>query len=457
MTVRHRPATLTALPNIDGVIGSVRAHTEAVMLDAFSSEDPWGSFLDTMDAFGMYQSLVANPYGILDRLIPMLEARGKGVEIWMPGPHGWDAIVSGLDTGIRNGTKSAEYDLTYVMGPIEALGGTVTSLVLDSPRHRLQANGYLGFEVAHAARQHLQPAGTDNDLTYTAVTAGAAGNAIRVRYVVAGISTALSVSVSGTDITVNVATDGSGVATSTAAAVASAVAGSGPASALVTVTNLAGNDGSGVVAAIDWMRLRSGDNGVRYPDAEAAEAIAAYLRVMKIARPRMRLWMTVHALDPFDGVAGFASAAGDFLLYQITDLKPFLTTLVGVMADYGVSLDGCLLDMPVEGFSARPRFGSWRAEADDWGKRALDIGEHVRSLGMAYGVVFNSTWGGNRSDYVAFTNPIPTYGPSDQDFTLRVLEFVRRFDDYVAANRPGWGAVDALNVGSWYHFPEEIA
>lgn len=104
-------------------------------------------------------------------------------------------------------------------------------------------------------------AGNNNDLTYTAKTPGTGGNSVSVTYVVAGNSTPLTVSVSGNDITVNVATGAGGAATSTATQVAAAVTGSGPASALVTVANATGNDGSGVVTALAKTNLSGGASG----------------------------------------------------------------------------------------------------------------------------------------------------------------------------------------------------
>lgn len=101
-------------------------------------------------------------------------------------------------------------------------------------------------------------AGTNNDLKYTAKDISANGNSVRVRYVVAGVSTSLSVSVSGLDITVNVATDGSSAATSTAAQVKAAVEASQPAANLVTVANAPGNDGTGVVTALGFTSLAGG-------------------------------------------------------------------------------------------------------------------------------------------------------------------------------------------------------
>jgi hypothetical protein len=60
--------------------------------------------------------------------------------------------------------------------------------------------------------------GANKDLTFTARAkrAGVGSGNVRIRYVVAGNNTPLSVAVSGNDITVNVATTVPGAATSTA-------------------------------------------------------------------------------------------------------------------------------------------------------------------------------------------------------------------------------------------------
>lgn len=108
-------------------------------------------------------------------------------------------------------------------------------------------------------------AGTNNDLTFTAKAGApsyAAGNSVRVRYVVAGASTPLTVSVSGSDITVNVATNGASAATSTGSQVRDAVNGSAPAAALVTAANATGNDGTGVVTALAFTSLTGGTDYV---------------------------------------------------------------------------------------------------------------------------------------------------------------------------------------------------
>lgn len=98
-------------------------------------------------------------------------------------------------------------------------------------------------------------AGTNNDLTFLAKTPGTAGNSVRVRIVVAGASTALSVSVASSDITVNSATDGASAATSTAKDVIQAVNFSATAAALVWAQDAPASDGSGVVAALGYTNL----------------------------------------------------------------------------------------------------------------------------------------------------------------------------------------------------------
>jgi Bacteriophage tail sheath protein len=103
--------------------------------------------------------------------------------------------------------------------------------------------------------------GTNNDLVFTSKFAGLAGNSTRVRYVVAGASTPLSISVSGSDITVNVATDAGSLPTSTASQVMAAVNGDTAARKLVTASLAAGNDGTGVVTALAYTNLTGGSEG----------------------------------------------------------------------------------------------------------------------------------------------------------------------------------------------------
>ena len=126
-------------------------------------------------------------------------------------------------------------------------------------RHDALGLGRRQFLRAQGARASLSvnPAGVNNGILYTALYHGTAGNSLRVRHVVAGASTPLSVSVSGNDITVNVATNGSSVAISTAAQVVAAVNAHTDARKLVFAQTNEG-DGSGVVAAQAFTNLAGG-------------------------------------------------------------------------------------------------------------------------------------------------------------------------------------------------------
>lgn len=102
-------------------------------------------------------------------------------------------------------------------------------------------------------------AGANNDLDYTAATAGSAGNSITIRYVDPGaISQALAVSVLASAITVSLATDGAGAITSTAGQISTAIAALPAAAALVSSANKAANDGTGVVIAMAATALAGG-------------------------------------------------------------------------------------------------------------------------------------------------------------------------------------------------------
>jgi fibronectin-binding autotransporter adhesin len=92
---------------------------------------------------------------------------------------------------------------------------------------------------------------TNNDLVFTAVAGGAAGENLIVEYVNPFTpSSALLVSVSGNTITVALETDALGLIVSTASQVKSAIEASVPASALATVALAASDDGSGLVTTL---------------------------------------------------------------------------------------------------------------------------------------------------------------------------------------------------------------
>lgn len=100
--------------------------------------------------------------------------------------------------------------------------------------------------------------GTNNDFLFKARYDGTQGNAIRVRIVVAGVSTPLSITVSAKDITINSATTAGSAASSTAAQVI-ALFNTTPAACALAYAELApGNDGTGVVAALAFTNLAGG-------------------------------------------------------------------------------------------------------------------------------------------------------------------------------------------------------
>jgi len=120
--------------------------------------------------------------------------------------------------------------------------------------------GPVNMWVFKKARASLTTAltGTNNDLIFRARRAGVAGNSITVAYVVAGLSTPLSIAVTDQDIIVNVETNGSGDAISTAAEIQAALAADPGASSLLYAVLASGDDGTGVVIALAETPLAGG-------------------------------------------------------------------------------------------------------------------------------------------------------------------------------------------------------
>ena len=125
---------------------------------------------------------------------------------------------------------------------------------------------------------------------YTATLPGAGSNVIRVWHKVHGLSTALSVSVTGNDITVNVHTDGGGVAISTGAEIATAIAASAAAAALVTafVPTAGTAFGNAALTYLQNVSLAIGAGGgaIRYLSAVAgvsSEAVRVWHKVAGIS------------------------------------------------------------------------------------------------------------------------------------------------------------------------------
>lgn len=163
-------------------------------------------------------------------------------------------------------TDDVSYQVSDAAAELTSPGFAPFSVVAGvSDTLKLKINGGAESTVLFTASPAVQAVvtipgtGANAGVTYKAVDAGTAGNSIRVRHVVAGNSTPLSISVAGLDITVNVATDGGGAPTSTATLIAAAILASGPASALVTAT-VTGN-GSGITLAAAYTNLVGGLDG----------------------------------------------------------------------------------------------------------------------------------------------------------------------------------------------------
>lgn len=90
---------------------------------------------------------------------------------------------------------------------------------------------------------------TNNDLSFFAKTVGLAGEDLSVEYVDPGAANAaLGINLTGSAIVVSLATDASGAIVSTANQVKSAIEANAATNALVSISLVASNDGSGVVA-----------------------------------------------------------------------------------------------------------------------------------------------------------------------------------------------------------------
>ena len=116
-------------------------------------------------------------------------------------------------------------------------------------------------------------AGSNNDLTFTALGRGPGGNSIRIRIVQSGLNTALSVVVEGTDVTVNAATDGAGAITSTANQVLAALQARADLSLILNIALATSNDGTGVVDDFAYTNLSGGALGIVQPSLTNGDAV----------------------------------------------------------------------------------------------------------------------------------------------------------------------------------------
>lgn len=145
-----------------------------------------------------------------------------------------------------------------------ANGISVAYVLADDPTTTVSVAGQaitvgLGYQPLTASSYSTNLTGSNNDLTFTAVTAGADGDDITIAYIDPSANSAtLSVDVTDTDIVVNLATNGSGAITSTANQVKAAIQAKAEAAALVSVALKTGNTGAGVVTALAETNLAGG-------------------------------------------------------------------------------------------------------------------------------------------------------------------------------------------------------
>ncbi|QSB03238.1 hypothetical protein JWZ98_10055 [Methylomonas sp. EFPC1] len=124
--------------------------------------------------------------------------------------------------------------------PISTVRSSVIGLIGTAPNSAPSANASLATGVV----------ASNNALTWTADTAGAAGNNITIHLKdPKANSAALSVAVSGTAITVNLATSIAGAITTTAAQVITAIGANAAAALLVGVANTGASTGAAAVTA----------------------------------------------------------------------------------------------------------------------------------------------------------------------------------------------------------------
>ncbi len=163
-----------------------------------------------------------------------------------------DTVTDDPTAGGIGGGKS------FSKTPVQATGVMYTGLN-DNPSAMVDQGYRLGDQlVSTFASLTTALTGTNNDLVFTAKTAGVAGNSISVTYVDPGGTTAtLGVVVTGKDIVVNLGRAASAINT-TATALKAAVDGDAGASALVSVANAGSDNGSGLVTALTKTNLSGG-------------------------------------------------------------------------------------------------------------------------------------------------------------------------------------------------------
>jgi len=149
---------------------------------------------------------------------------------------------------------------------------------------------------AESAKLTTALAGNNNELVYVSKLKNETENVIAVKYIDPyAYNQSLSVSVSGKAINIHLATNSTGAIITTAAQIKSILDSTPAASALVTVTNAIGNDGSGTVTAMAQTNLTGGTVGL-------------YSDTMGGVEPEINMININDNLDIPSDVQGFSSA-----------------------------------------------------------------------------------------------------------------------------------------------------
>lgn len=159
------------------------------------------------------------------------------------------------------------YDSTAVVNAM-AMTSLTGGDTAQSRRYRIviTTSGAVGGPAAAYTDTSLS--GANNDIQFEAVSAGTAGNNISIRYLTSAgyTSTSVDTTVSGNtiDVTVYLGASADGTVSATAADVLSAVLNDASAAMYISGGYVVGNDGSGVVTAMNWAIMDGGAEQARF-------------------------------------------------------------------------------------------------------------------------------------------------------------------------------------------------
>lgn len=176
-----------------------------------------------------------------------------------PEPTVEELIATALVTIDENAEKARGKYITAMPGQVAIYN------IKEAEAREYVTQGYPSVDPADIT---MNSTNANGDVIYTATVIGSVGNNIKVEHKDPGIvSSALSITVIGTDISVQLATDASGAITSTATEVKAAI--DGDAAAVELVTTTVEGDGTGIVSVSPLTNLSGGTDTFPMLVAEA--------------------------------------------------------------------------------------------------------------------------------------------------------------------------------------------